>query len=46
MGFFETNPLALIVVIIVTVEGWSIVKNAIRSLVAWRSERARTSEPH
>jgi len=34
MGFFESNPLVMIVVIIVTVEGWF-------SLKAWVREKLR-----
>ena len=34
MGFFEENPAVIIVLIIVTVEVWSLVKRLVRSLIS------------
>jgi hypothetical protein len=39
MGLFESNPLVMIVVIILTVEGWSLLKKSIRGLLARRDLR-------
>jgi hypothetical protein len=43
MGFFESNPLVMIVVIILTVEGWSMLKKSIRGLIARRDLRTDIS---
>lgn len=42
MGWFEENPVALVVLIIVTVEVWSLVKSRVRSLVS----RRQTTKTH
>jgi hypothetical protein len=34
MGLFESNPLVLVVLVIVTVEAWSLVKRLAASLAA------------
>ena len=44
MGFFESNPLAMIVVIIVTVEGWSLLKKCLGAVLAKRDTHATTSQ--
>ena len=40
---FEEHPLVLLVVIILTVEGWSIAKTVIRT--TWERRRARARLP-
>ena len=41
MGFFETHPLFLVPVIILTVEGWTALKTAVRAWLSTRFEKFR-----